>query len=417
MPVNAVIGGQWGDEGKGKIIDILSHDADIVARFQGGANAGHTICINGKETILHQLPSGILREGKECVLGNGMVIDPITLEDEINELKGQGVNINNRLHISLQAHVVTPIHKLLDVVLEEMRGEDAIGTTKRGIGPCYSDKVARSGIRIGDLSNYQKVEKKIEDQIERYLDQGLFTQRKVQELKPQLDKFSEAAGRITQYISDTVNYIHDQLKKDKLVLIEGAQGTLLDIDFGSYPYVTSSNTTAGNIMSGLGLNPFQLNQNFGIVKAYLTRVGEGPFPTEQKNETGQYLQKAGSEFGATTGRPRRCGWMDLVLAKYATRVNGFNSLVITKLDVLDDLEEIKVCTEYEQGLFPEVPLKEATPQYKSFPGWQTSTSEIRKYDDLPSAAKDYLKFIEDKLATKIQYISVGKSREQIIKLN
>jgi len=417
MPVNAVIGGQWGDEGKGKIIDILSHDADVVARFQGGANAGHTICINGKETILHQLPSGILRERKQCVLGNGMVIDPITLLDEINELKEEGVNINNRLHISLQAHVVTPIHKLLDVVLEEMRGDDAIGTTKRGIGPCYSDKVARSGIRIGELINYNKVHKKIKNQIDKYIAQGLFTNEKVQELNQQLDKFSEAASRLTKYISDTVNYIHDQVEQDKLVLIEGAQGTLLDIDFGSYPYVTSSNTTAGNIMSGLGLNPFQLDKNFGIIKAYLTRVGEGPFPTEQKNQTGQYLQKAGSEFGATTGRPRRCGWLDLVLAKYAARVNGFNSLVITKLDVLDDLDEIKVCTEYEQGLFPEVSLKEAKPKYKSFPGWKTSIREIRKYDGLPSAAKNYLKFIEDTLSTKIKYVSVGKSRKQIIKLD
>lgn len=417
MPVNAVIGGQWGDEGKGKIIDILSHDADVVARFQGGANAGHTICINGKETILHQLPSGILRERKQCVLGNGMVIDPITLLDEINELKEEGVNIYNRLHISLQAHVVTPIHKLLDVVLEEMRGDDAIGTTKRGIGPCYSDKVARSGIRIGELINYNKVHKKIKNQIDKYIAQGLFTNEKVQELNQQLDKFSEAASRLTKYISDTVNYIHDQVEQDKLVLIEGAQGTLLDIDFGSYPYVTSSNTTAGNIMSGLGLNPFQLDKNFGIIKAYLTRVGEGPFPTEQKNQTGQYLQKAGSEFGATTGRPRRCGWLDLVLAKYAARVNGFNSLVITKLDVLDDLDEIKVCTEYEQGLFPEVSLKEAKPKYKSFPGWKTSIREIRKYDGLPSAAKNYLKFIEDTLSTKIKYVSVGKSREQIIKLD
>lgn len=417
MPVNAVIGGQWGDEGKGKIIDILSHDTDIVARFQGGANAGHTICINDKETVLHQLPSGILREGKQCILGNGMVIDPITLVEELQKLRSQGVDIGERLHISLQAHIVTPVHKLLDAILERQRGDDAIGTTKRGIGPCYSDKIARSGLQVRDLVNMDEARQKLNAQIKQYAEQGLFTEQDVAELNNQMDDFVDAASQIIEYRADTVNYLHDALDNDKSVLVEGAQGTMLDIDFGSYPFVTSSNTTAGNIMSGLGLNPFQLDTNYGIVKAYLTRVGRGPFPTEQKNEIGEYLQEAGSEFGATTGRPRRCGWLDIVLAKYAIRVNGFSSLVITKLDVLDNLDEIKVCTDYDEGLFPAIPLNQATPQYKTLPGWRTSIGKIREYKNLPQEAKNYLEFIEDHLEIKISHVSVGKSRDQIIKID
>ncbi|HMA61100.1 MAG TPA: adenylosuccinate synthase [bacterium] len=417
MPVNAVIGGQWGDEGKGKIIDILSHDADIVARFQGGANAGHTICINDEETVLHQLPSGILREGKQCILGNGMVIDPITLLEEMQKLRSQGIDIGERLHISLQAHIVTPVHKLMDAVLERQRGKDAIGTTKRGIGPCYSDKIARSGLRVRGLVNMDNAHKKIDAQIKQYAEQGLFTEQDVAELNKQMEDFIDAASQIIDYRSDTVNYLHEALENNKSVLVEGAQGTMLDIDFGSYPFVTSSNTTAGNIMSGLGLNPFQLDTNYGIVKAYLTRVGQGPFPTEQENEIGEYLQEAGSEFGATTGRPRRCGWLDLVLAKYAIRVNGFSSLVITKLDVLDALDEIKVCTAYDEGIFPATPLNQATPQYKTLPGWNTSISHIRKFKNLPQEAKNYLEFIENNLETRISSVSVGKSRDQIIRLD
>lgn len=417
MPVNAVIGGQWGDEGKGKIIDILSHDTDIVARFQGGANAGHTICINDEETVLHQLPSGILREGKQCILGNGMVIDPITLVEELQKLRSQGVDIGERLHISLQAHIVTPVHKLLDAILERQRGDDAIGTTKRGIGPCYSDKIARSGLQVRDLVNMDEARQKLNAQIKQYAEQELFTEQDVAELNNQMDDFVDAASQIIEYRADTVNYLHDALDNDKSVLVEGAQGTMLDIDFGSYPFVTSSNTTAGNIMSGLGLNPFQLDTNYGIVKAYLTRVGRGPFPTEQKNEIGEYLQEAGSEFGATTGRPRRCGWLDIVLAKYAIRVNGFSSLVITKLDVLDVLDEIKICTDYDEGLFPAIPLNQATPQYKTLPGWRTSIGKIREYKNLPQEAKNYLEFIEDHLEIKISHVSVGKSRDQIIKID
>ena len=417
MPVNAVIGGQWGDEGKGKIIDILGNDADIVARFQGGANAGHTICINGEETILHQLPSGILREGKQCILGHGMVIDPITLVDEIDKLKKQGVDIGARLYISLQAHIVTPIHKLLDAVLEKQRGKDAIGTTKRGIGPCYSDKISRSGIRVRDLTNYDQVQAKIKRQIDRYTDQGLFTAEDVEKLNQELEDFADSISQIVDFRADTINLIHQAISKNKSILVEGAQGTMLDIDFGSFPYVTSSNTTAGNIMSGLGLNPFQLDNNYGIVKAYLTRVGEGPFPTEQDNETGEFLREAGGEFGATTGRPRRCGWLDLVLAEYATKINGFTHLVISKLDVLDDMDEIKVCTAYKQGSFPEVALQDAEPVYKCFPGWNQSIQNIRKYNNLPKEAKNYLSFIEDSLETKIGYVSVGKARDEIIKVS
>lgn len=416
MPVNAVIGGQWGDEGKGKIIDILSNDADIVARFQGGANAGHTICINDEETILHQLPSGILREGKQCVLGNGMVIDPITLVDEINKLKKQGINIGNRLYISSQAHVVTPVHKLMDVVLEKQRGQEAIGTTRRGIGPCYSDKIERSGIRIQDLTDYDQVEKRINKQIEKYSAQELFTEKNVNELQNKLPDFARAAKEIAEHCADTVNYLHNEIDDERVVLVEGAQGTMLDIDFGSFPYVTSSNTTAGNIMSGLGLNPFQLDRIFGIVKAYLTRVGEGPFPTEQDNETGTALREAGGEFGATTGRPRRCGWLDLVLAKYAVKVNGFTELVISKLDVLDTFDDIKVCTSYENGIFPEIDLEDAKPVYKSFPGWKQPVADVRDYKNLPKEAKNYLNFIQDFLEVKIGYISVGKGRDQIIKM-
>ena len=418
MSVQAVIGAQWGDEGKGKFIDIQSENADVVARYQGGANAGHTICVEGEETILHQLPSGIIRDNRECILGNGMVIDPIGVVDEINTLSSKGVkNLEDRIHISQQAHIVTPIHKILDAAYERQRGENAIGTTKKGIGPCYTDKIKREGIRASDLKNYPQVEEKLNQDIALYRKQGILEDQDLDDIFAQLQKFKNCAQKITDYVDDTINFIHDSISEGKEILIEGAQGTMLDVDLGSYSYVTSSNTTAGNVMSGLGINPFQISKNYGILKAYLTRVGKGPFPTELRGEIGDFLREKGNEFGATTNRKRRCGWLDLELADYAYKVNGFTSIVITKLDILDEMDEIKVCTGYKEGRYPKVNLGEVTPEYKTFPGWEDSVTGVSEYKNLPQNAKNYLDFIQNYLGVTISHISVGKDRSEIIEVD
>jgi len=416
MPVTAVLGAQWGDEGKGKIVDNLSENADVVARFQGGANAGHTINIKGKETILHQLPSGILREKAECIMGNGMVIDPVGMVDEMNYLRNEDIDIDNRIHVSLQAHVVTPLHKLLDSISENALGNSAIGTTKRGIGPCYHDKINRSGIQIRDLKSVTHIKDVINHKIDNYLQKRLLLQSEINSILADFETFYNCVPEVYACAADTSLLMYNFIKRNKLLLIEGAQGSLLDVDFGSYPYVTSSNTTAGNIATGLGIGPTNINNIIGVYKSYTTRVGAGPFPTELLNETGDYLQQTGSEFGATTKRKRRCGWFDAAIGAYTARINGFTSIAITKLDVLDNMEEIQICTHYQNGSFPGIDLKSAAPQYIRLEGWRQDTSSAQTFHDLPTKARAYVRKIEELLDTPVKYISVGKEREQLIRL-
>lgn len=416
MPVTAVLGAQWGDEGKGKIVDNLCEHADVVARFQGGANAGHTINVKDKETILHQLPSGILREKTSCVMGNGMVIDPVGLLAEVNYISSEGINIDNRIHLSLQAHVVTPLHKLLDAVSEKSLGKSAIGTTKRGIGPCYSDKINRSGIRICDLKFPNSVKDTICKKIEMYINSGLVSRNDIDSIRPELDSFYTCLSDVYEFATDTSLLMHNYISAGKKILIEGAQGSLLDVDFGSYPYVTSSNTTAGNIATGLGIGPTCIDHIIGVYKSYTTRVGAGPFPSEQLNDIGDYLQKTGGEFGATTRRKRRCGWFDAAIGAYTARINGLTSMAITKLDVLDQMEEIKICTHYTDGNFPEIDLRDARAEYIRLRGWKKDTGSARTFNDLPGEAKEYVRKIEEIIDVPLKYISVGKEREQLIRL-
>ncbi|HCK99175.1 MAG TPA: adenylosuccinate synthase [Candidatus Marinimicrobia bacterium] len=416
MPVTAVLGAQWGDEGKGKIVDNFSEKANVVARFQGGANAGHTIVVKGQETILHQLPSGILHAGTDCILGNGMVLDPIGLVNEMNSLKNEGLSLEGRIHISLLAHIVTPLHKVLDAKSEASLGSKAIGTTKRGIGPCYSDKINRTGIQVRDCQNPESLQKTIDSKIKEAVQKGLLSSAEKSDLEKELKKFYSCVAEVYSYAADTSMLMNRYIRSDKNILVEGAQGTLLDVDFGSYPFVTSSNTISGNICTGLGIGPKSVDYIIGVYKSYTTRVGAGPFPTEQNNEYGEYLQRAGSELGATTHRKRRCGWFDAAIGRYSAMINGFTSIAITKLDVLDKLDKIMVCTHYENGNFPEIDLASAVPHYISIKGWQQSTSTARIFSDLPTEAQEYLKIIEDLLEIPISYVSVGKEREQFIRL-
>jgi len=416
MSVTAVIGGQWGDEGKGKIVDALCESSEVVARYQGGANAGHTILVGNEETILHQIPSGILHPKSECILGNGMVIDPIGLSNEIDDLQRRGIRIGSRIHISLLAHVVTPLHKAYDAYSELALGKKAIGTTKRGIGPCYSDKINRTGIQIKDLKDISHLKSNIAEKVTRAMETGVVTEENLPELESQLPEFYAAAERIAQYAEDAISLLDRYIRENKRILVEGAQGTMLDVDFGSYPFVTSSNTTAGGICTGLGVSPRHVDAIVGIFKAYTTRVGAGPFPTELTDAIGDFLQQRGGEIGATTRRKRRCGWFDAAVGKYSCRINGFSSIVITKLDVLDDLDEIKICTHYENGSFPGIGLTEAIPHLVTLKGWKSDITRCSRYEMLPRNAKDYLETVSDLLETKISHISVGKDRSQIIEI-
>jgi len=415
MSVTAILGGQWGDEGKGKILDIISENAHAVARFQGGANAGHTIYVNDQETILHQLPSGILRPDVACLLGCGMVIDPVGLLQEIDMLRAQGVvRLEDRIHLSQLAHVVTPVHKHLDAAQEKARADEAIGTTKRGIGPCYVDRIGRSGLRLKELKKTGWIRRHLEEKLAQGIAQELISEADTESLQTEFETFYSAAAKIEPYIKDVRAIIYQKIKRGEQILVEGAQGTLLDVSYGTYPYVTSSNTIAGNVATGLGIGPTAIDEILGVFKAYNTRVGAGPFPTEQKNAIGQHLRDNGAEYGATTRRPRRCGWFDAALARFAVQVNGFSGLVITKLDVLDDLEEIRICVGYKNGSYPSLDLADCEPLYETLPGWQTPLQECRRYDRLPGATRRYLERIEELLNVPIQYISVGKARDQII---
>jgi len=418
MSVTVLVGSQWGDEGKGKIVDILSEKYKIVARYQGGANAGHTVIIGDKKYILHLIPSGILREDVICVIGNGVVLDPTALLEEIDLLEKNGINVEGRLYISHNAHLIMPYHKLLDSISES--GDSKIGTTGRGIGPCYIDKFARKGIRIVDLLDRIELEKKIRINLKEknellkkvYEHEGLDVDAIVKE-------YLEFDQTIDKYIKDVPSFLNNAITDGKSVLLEGAQGALLDVDHGTYPFVTSSSPTSGGASTGTGIPPTKIDSVIGIVKAYTTRVGNGPFPTELLESDGEKLREVGAEFGATTGRPRRCGWYDAFLVAYSQMVNGITSAAITKLDVLSSFEKIKVCVAYElKGkkirYFPTAveQLSEVKPIYEELEGWNQDISNCTSYDQLPKKTIDYLNFISKHSGIKIDIISVGPKRRQ-----
>jgi len=417
-----VIGTQWGDEGKGKIVDLLTDRAHGVARFQGGNNAGHTLVIDGKKTVLHLIPSGILRENVTCFIGNGVVVSPSALLEEIDMLGKEGIPVAERLRISEASTVIMPHHVALDLAREKARGKSAIGTTGRGIGPAYEDKVARRGLRIGDLLDDNRFEERLRAVME-YHNFALTNYFKVDavDFQQSLDMGLAAAERIRPMVGDVSGEL-DQMRKDgKSILFEGAQGTLLDIDHGTYPFVTSSNTSAGAAATGTGVGPRTLDYVLGIVKAYTTRVGAGPFPTELFDEVGDYLGEKGHEFGATTGRKRRCGWFDAVALRRAQQINGMDGLCITKLDVLDGLEKLKICTGYRvNGVVMESTLtnadafEAAEPVYEEMPGWSESTVGIKSEKDLPQNAHNYLKRLEQLVGVPIAIISTGPDRAETI---
>ncbi|NQT06981.1 MAG: adenylosuccinate synthase [Candidatus Omnitrophica bacterium] len=418
-----LIGAQWGDEGKGKIIDILSAKADYIVRYQGGNNAGHTVVVNKKEIILHLVPSGILHDNKKCIIGNGVVVDPEALIKEINHLKKHKIKVDENLLISDRVHIIFPYHNLLDSLREEkMKGK--IGTTKRGIGPCYSDKVNRCGIRMVDLLNEKLFLEKLKVNVE---EKNEFLKKIYGHSGFSYDELAQKylgyAKTISKFICDTSIILAKAIKKKKYILFEGAQGTLLDIDHGTYPFVTSSNATAGGACTGAGVSPANISKIIGVVKAYTTRVGEGPLPTIFDKDLMDRIQKKGREFGATTGRPRRCGWFDGVVARHSAMINGLTEVALTKLDVLDELDEIKICTAYEYNgrklkYFPadiDV-LSNCKPVYESMPGWLKETTSCKKYADLPVKARRYLERLSMIMDTRISIVSVGsRRRETIIK--
>jgi adenylosuccinate synthase len=418
MGATVLVGSQWGDEGKGKIVDLISKEFEVVVRYQGGANAGHTVEIGDKKYILHLIPAGILRENVICVIGNGVVIDPTALLEEIEILKQNNINVDGRLFISHNAHLIMPYHKLLDSINES--GNNKIGTTGRGIGPCYIDKYGRKGIRIVDLLNRTELEKKIRANLKEkneilekiHSHAGLDVDAIVKE-------YLEFDLTIDKYIKDAPSLLNRALDEGKSVLLEGAQGTFLDIDHGTYPYVTSSSPTSGGACTGSGIPPTRIDSVIGIVKAYTTRVGNGPFPTELLDDDGEKLRKIGAEFGATTGRPRRCGWFDAFLVAYSKMINGITSVALTKLDVLSGFEKIKVCVGYELNgkklkTFPTnvEQLGSVTPVYETLDGWNTDITGCEHYEDLPAKTLDYLDFISRQSGIKIDIVSVGPKRTQ-----
>ncbi len=418
MSVIAVIGGQWGDEGKGKLVDLLCEDMNVVARYQGGANAGHTVKIDDDITILHQIPSGILRPDCLCILGHGMVVDPTALSEELDTIAQHGIVTKDRIQISHAAHVVTPIHKAMDRATGHI-----IGTTRRGIGPAYADKARRLGIRAVDMLDVAQLGKYLIDRLEMGIQQGEFKTDEIEAIRDELPTFLKAADRLAPMLADTISSIHQAIDAGKNVLIEGAQGTLLDIDMGTYPFVTSSHPSIGGIAAGLGLPGQKIDRLMGVFKSYTTRVGEGPFPTELTDDAGRQLQEVGAEFGATTGRKRRCGWFDGVAARYSCRINGYSEIGLTKLDVLDNFDTIKVCTAYElegvrQSGFSAVThqLDMVTPVYTELPGWLKDTTDSKTSGTLPPEALDYVKYLEGLLQVPITHVSVGAERSQILTL-
>ena len=419
-----VVGSQWGDEGKGKIVDVLAERVDIVARYQGGANAGHTVHVGSDEFILHQIPSGILHPERRCLLGNGVVFDPFQFFEELDEIRQRVPDAEARVGVSGRAHLLLYYHKLLDRAAEASRGAGKIGTTGRGIGPAYEDKVARQGIRVADLRDAARAEgllRRAAERINRKL--ALFDSAETVDADLLVRDVMAIRDRLLRLMVDTGRVIHDALREGRQVLLEGAQGALLDVDHGTYPYVTSSNTTAGGAGLGVGIGPTLIDDVLGVVKAYTTRVGEGPLPTEFPSPLQEQVRELGGEFGATTGRPRRCGWFDAVVVRYAARVNGLTGLAVTKLDVLDTLPELKIANSYLAGGdelddFPgDLPLlEEAQAQYETLPGWKTDTSRARRWEDLPAEAHAYLRRIEELTGVPIWYVSVGTRRDQIIRV-
>ena len=414
----AVLGAQWGDEGKGKIVDLLTPNFSIVARYQGGHNAGHTVYANGRKFVLRLLPSGILHDGIVCVIGNGVVVDPQALFAEIDEIARAGISIGNRLLISDKAHLILPYHRELDLLSEARRGERKIGTTSRGIGPAYEDKIARRGVRVGDLANPGSLAEAVEHNVaarNRIIGDSTMDAGQV------LDDLARAWERMKPWVTDVSLFLDRARAEGRAIMFEGAQGTLLDIDHGTYPYVTSSNATIGGVCTGLGVGPRAIDGVLGVAKAYTTRVGEGPLPTELTGELGNRLRESGQEFGAVTGRPRRCGWYDAVAVRYAVRVNGLTALALTKLDVLDGLAELQVCTSYRcrGATLAEMPgdlaqLAACEPVYETLPGWRTQTAGARRYADLPREAQRYVARLEEITGVPAAIISTGSAREDTI---
>jgi len=416
MVATVVIGTQWGDEGKGKIVDYFAKDAEFVVRFQGGNNAGHTIVVGDEVYKLHIVPSGVI-QGKKGVIGNGCVVDPVVLNEELKMLEKRGIPLN--LFISDRAHVIMPYHKLLDGAEERLRGSGKIGTTKRGIGPCYSDKIARRGIRIGDLLD----EERLRNRLQRILPGkkalfGVYTIDEPLDEEKLVETYLQLGSSIKPYVTDTTLLLDNAFKNNKQVLFEGAQGTMLDVDFGTYPFTTSSHVISGGVCTGVGVGPQRLGSIIGIVKAYTTRVGEGPLPTELTDETGTHLQQQGHEFGTTTSRPRRCGWLDLMVVRHSCMLSGITHLAITKLDVLNRLEKVKVCIGYKLNGkringFPSAieDVSKVEPVYKEFSGWDKIETPS-KLTDLPKQAQDYLSFIESYLDIPIHVVSTGPKRDE-----
>lgn len=424
MSTLVVVGSQWGDEGKGKITDLLSEEADIVVRYQGGCNAGHTVVKGDEQYIFHLVPSGILHEGVKCLIGNGVVVDPQSLLQEIENLKKKNIEIDGNLLIDFKAHVVLPYHKTLDEIKEIKRGKDKIGTTKRGIGPAYVDKIARTGIRMIDLIDEKSLTTKLENNLnekDTIFEKLYGLKISNQEKKDILKKYREYGQLLKKYVTDVSLYLNQAINENKKILFEGAQGTLLDVDHGTFPYVTSSNPIAGGACIGTGIGPTKIDRVMGITKAYTTRVGRGPFPTEMQGELEEYTRQKGGEFGATTGRSRRCGWFDAVLVNYAVRINGMDSMVITKIDVLSDFDKIKICTSYKYNkeIIKEFPvdletLQKCIPVYEEMEGWKGNISQITKYEDFPQQLKAYISRIEELVRTKVVIVSVGPKRSQTI---
>ena len=422
MYVDVLLGLQWGDEGKGKIVDVLANNYDIIARFQGGPNAGHTLVFDGKKVVLHTIPSGIFHNSCINLIGNGVVIDPITLQKEIERVTEFGADVKNKLYISRKAHLILPTHKILDAASEASKGKSKIGSTLKGIGPAYMDKTGRNGLRVGDIQS-PKFREMYDQLVEKHE-----TLLKLYDYEYDVKEFEDAWFKGIDLIKsltlvDGEYFLDENIKKGKRILAEGAQGSMLDIDYGTYPFVTSSNTITAGVLTGLGLAPKKIGDVIGITKAYCTRVGSGPFPTELDNEVGEQLRQQGGEFGATTGRPRRTGWIDLPALKYTMMLNGVTQLVITKIDVLNNFDEIKVCTHYEingqkteqVGFDPA--NEDIKPIYKSFKGWNTDLEQFSSYEEFPDPLKQYLDYLENELQVKISIVSTGPDRKQLINLD
>ena len=421
MSNTVLFGAQWGDEGKGKIIDVLTLDADWVVRYQGGNNAGHTVEIGNEKYVLHLTPSGILRDSCKCVIGNGLVVDIVGLKEELQELENRGISLKDRFFISDRAHIVFPYHKVIDGAKEKNRSKtDKIGTTKRGIGPAYSDKSDRIGLRMGDIFEtdfYDKIEKIT---ISKNVTLDLLSEEQIN-ISTMISEIKEAVEYLRPFVCDTLVLLNKAIRNNDKILFEGAQGIMLDIDYGTYPFVTSSNTGTSGVASGAGIPPQKIDRVIGIIKAYTTRVGEGPFPTELLDNTGKHIARVGNEFGATTGRPRRCGWFDGIVANHAVNVGGINEWALMKIDVLDELDVIKVCVGYtinEKEIFS-IPaninkFSLCKPVYKELPGWKTSTKDCKKWEDLPNETLNFINFIEKHTQTKVSIVSVGPKRSSTI---